>query len=240
MNKAYVFLCLLASIVLIPAPLWSQDTTRSDYFARAAFGGGFTSVISSCNTSANAVFRRTIFREGTTGDILHEEQGLILGFGCNISIFEDMGDLRAGSLEQMITGPVESQVISSLFLAFDIGGGTADEVRINPEEPTSAFRISFSEGPTSRNAVALVDTAGDGFSCSVTYRDSLGVPMEGQSIQAGANQSVGRFLDEIVSDLPDGFGWAAFSCSSDVSAVTLSLNPSTGNFSAGKVFLPSS
>ena len=151
MNKAYLFLWLMASIVLIPTLLWSQDTTRSAFFARAAFGGGFTSVISSCNTSGNAVFRRTIFREGATGDILHEEQGLILGFGCNISIFENIGDLKAGSLEQMITGPAEARVISSLFLKFDIGGETADDVRINPEDPTSAFTIGFSESPASRN-----------------------------------------------------------------------------------------
>ena len=85
--------------------------------------------------------------------------------------------------------------------------------------------------------MSLDDTTGNGVSCSVTYRDAFGVPIEGQSIQAGPNQSVGRFLDEIVGDLPDGFGWANFDCSSDVSALTLSLNPSTGNFTAGKVFL---
>ena len=84
----------------------------------------------------------------------------------------------------------------------------------------------------------MADTSGNGFSCSVEYRSDLGSLIQGEPVQAGANQGVGLFFDEIVDGLPDGFGWAKFVCDSPVTAMTLGQNTLNGNLSVGRIFLP--
>lgn len=237
MRKGKPFICSVA-LMGCTTFLFSQDPTSSAYFARAAFGDGSVSTISSCNTSSTPVFRRTVFREAATGNILHDDQGLILGLGCNTSIFEGGAGLQVGFLEQMITGPEDAQVISSVLMKLNIAGTTIDEVRINPEEPALQFTVNFGETSESRNGIAVADTSGNGFSCSVEYRSDLGSLIQGEPVQAGANQGVGLFFDEIVDGLPDGFGWAKFVCDSPVTAMTLGQNTLNGNLSVGRIFLP--
>ncbi len=181
---------------------------------------------------------RVIFRDGTTGQALHDEQNQLQGSRCNVTNLQD-NDLKVGFVELRITGPEDVQVISSLFMQLSVGGSTTDEVRVNPEEATLQFTVNFSEKAESRNGIAIADTTGNGFNCSVEYRDSSGTLIQGQAIQAGGNQGRGLFFDEVIAGLPDGFGWAAFDCSAEVAAITLGQNPVSGNLSVGSVF-PSS
>ena len=229
---ATVFLCTTSTLL-------SGDVTRSFYFGRAAFGAGSTSTISSCNTGSTSVVERVIFRDGTTGQALHDEQNQLQGSRCNVTNLQAGNDLKVGFVELRITGPDDVEVISSLFMQLSVAGSSTDEVRINPEEAILRFTVNFSEKAESRNGIAIADTTGDGFNCSVEYRDSTGSLTVGQAIQAGGNQGSGLFFDEVIGGLPDGFGWAAFDCSAEVAAITLGQNPVSGNLSVGSVF-PSS
>ncbi|MCG8505661.1 MAG: hypothetical protein MI755_13725, partial [Sphingomonadales bacterium] len=143
--------CAIGLLLFISSHSLAQDTTSSDFFALAAFGGGFATDVSSCNTSSETIFRRTIVRGGESGDILHEEQGFILPGGCNINFFEDSGGLTVATLEQEITAPTDAHVITSLFLRYQ-----GNEIQMTPTDPVSSFAISLSEGDQNRSLIAMV------------------------------------------------------------------------------------
>ena len=239
MKKQDLLLFTTIALICATSTLLAGDVTESFYFGRAAFGAGSTTTISSCNTGSTTVVERVIFRDGTSGQAIHDEQSQLQGSRCNVTNLQEGNTLRVGFVEIRITGPEDVEVISSLFMQLSVGGSTTDEVRINPEEATMNFDVNFSEKAESRNGIAIADTTGSGFNCSVQYRDSSGTLIQGQAIQAGANQGSGLFFDEVIPGLPDGFGWAAFDCSAEIAATTLGQNPVSGNLSVGSVF-PSS
>lgn len=243
MRRKNLVLSSMVTFLVATGSLLCQDTTRSFYFPRAAFGAGSTSAVGSCNTGSEAVTEEVIFREADSGEILHTDIHLIPAAVCNVSILQDGEELKAGFVETRVTGPEGFQVIGSLLMRLQIGSQVSDEVRINPEEPTLSFTVNFSETPEARNGVAIADAGGTGFSCSAVFRDGslFGSAIQGSPVQAGANQEVGLFFDEIFDGMPDAFGWARFDCDSQVVAMTLGQNTVNGNLAVGRVFpLPAS
>jgi len=205
MKKQGLLLFVTAISFCTTSTLLPGDVTKSFYFGRAAFGDGSTSTISSCNTGSTSVVERLIFRDATTGEALHDEQSQLQGSQCNVTNLQAGNDLKVGFVELRITGPEDVEVISSLFMQLSVGGSTTDEVRINPEEATLRFTVNFSEKAESRNGIAIADTTGSGFTCSLEYRDSTGTLTQGQAIQAGSSQGRGLFFDEVIGGLPAGF-----------------------------------
>ncbi len=238
MRKTNSLLCLTVLAVSVSWSFGGQDVTKSSYFARAVFGAGSSSTIGTCNTTTTAVTERVIFRDAATGQILEDEQGQLAGLGCNTTVFQAGQNLQVGFVEVMITGPATTQAIGSLIIELNVGGVETEPVRVNPEDAMTGFTANFLENAESRNGVAIADTTGNGFNCTVAYRSAAGTLIQGQPIEAGSNEGQGLFFDEVINGLPDGLGWVAVDCNQEVAAITLGQNPVSGNLAVGRVFPP--
>ncbi len=224
--------CAIAILSTVSIQGIAQETTRSDYFPLVAFGGGYSADLSTCNTSGETIIRRTILRDGATGNLLHEEQGFIFPGGCNINFFEDAGDLTLATLEQQVIGQSAALVPSSVLLRH-----AGRVTQLSPGTQASVVALNVFENTESRNVIAVADADGGGVSCSVRYGDVFGGQLVGQPVQIGSNRSVVMFLRDFIPGLPNGFGWATMTCIGDARVSSLVVNENSGEISTQAVYV---